>query len=292
MTPPLIAIVGPTGSGKSDLALEVARLFDGEIICADSRTVYKGMDVGTGKPTQRDQVLVPHHLLDIVRPDQSFTAADFQRTATKIIQDIWSRGKWPIIVGGTGLYVDSILFNYSFGRVASKNEREQRNAMPVEELQVELIKNDLPLPQNTNNKRHLVRALEMGGLLQQSRILRDNTLVVGITIDSSVLQMRLWQRAEKMVKRGVLEEARRLAKNYSWDCEPMKSNIYRVLRAVIEGEASFDNTTLEEVVAADRRLAKKQMTWLKRNHEIHWGTPEQGKKRILVFIDQMRRLYP
>lgn len=112
---PLVVITGPTASGKTSLAMEVAKLFNGEIICADSRTIYKGMDIGTAKPTKKEQAAIPHHIIDVVEPNQSFTVADFKELALKAIDDITKRGKLPIMVGGTGLYIDSVIFDYQFG---------------------------------------------------------------------------------------------------------------------------------------------------------------------------------
>lgn len=286
MIPPLVVIVGPTGSGKSDLALDIARRFGGEIICADSRTVYKGMDIGTGKPSSDDQKEVKHHLLDLVTPDKVFTVADFQRAAVGAINDIASRGKLPLLVGGSGLYVDSVIFNYRFGRRVPEKEREELNAMSVTELQARLKKRNLILPENAGNKRHLVRALELGGLLQHPRVLRENTIVVGITINAAPLQKRLEDRARRMLERGVLHEAKELAEVYGWDCEPMKSNIYRILKTVKEDTRKEE--VVKAVVAADQRLVKKQGTWFKRNPNIRWGTPAQSKKRIEDFIKSLQ----
>lgn len=121
---PLIVIVGPTASGKTTLAIELARRLDGEIICADSRTVYKGMDIGTAKPTEEEQLFVPHHLLDVVDPGERFTVADFKRLANEAIIDIIGRGKVPIMVGGSGLYIDAVLFDYKFAPVGTPRDNQ------------------------------------------------------------------------------------------------------------------------------------------------------------------------
>src|SRR5688572_21256799 len=167
MNKPLIVIAGPTASGKSALAMKVAKKYNGEIICADSRTVYKGMDIGTAKPSAVDRKEVPHHLLDIVQPNQPFTAADFKEQALAAIDDISGRGKLPIMVGGTGLYIDSVIFDYRFGDPADPDKRAQLQDMTLEQLQQMCVMEGIRLPENTKNKRHLVRAVELGGVIDQ-----------------------------------------------------------------------------------------------------------------------------
>ena len=170
--PPLIVITGPTASGKSALAMDIAKKYGGEIICADSRTVYKGMDIGTAKPTEQDQREVPHHLLDVVEPNQPFSAAEFKERANQAICDISARGKLPMLVGGTGLYIDAVLFDYHFGLPADPNRRSDLQAMSVEQLQHVCLEQGIHLPINVRNKRHLVRAIEIGGVIQQPKKLR------------------------------------------------------------------------------------------------------------------------
>lgn len=281
MTKPLVVIVGPTASGKSAFAIKVAERLNGEIICADSRTVYKGMDIGTAKPSKRDQAKVKHYLLDVVGPNQKFTVADFKRLAAKAIRDIHKRGKLPIMVGGSGLYVDSVLFNYSFGKVADLTLRKQLSQKTAEELQEICRQKDIDLPENYLNKRYLVRAIEIGGLVQQQKRLRKNTIVVGLTIKKETLRKKIEQRAETMLKKGVLQETQDLSKKHGWEGEAMKSDIYRVLRQVVEGSKALEEA-MPEIVQADMRLAKKQLTWFKRNQSIIWGRPS----RLMVCIEQ------
>lgn len=282
---PLVVVTGPTASGKSALAMAMAKKYNGEIICADSRTVYKGMDIGTAKPTLQDQKEVPHHLLDIVTPGAPFTAAEFKRRANKAIADIAKRGKLPIMVGGTGLYVDAVIFDYQFGAPADPKRREELQQMSIEQLQQECMDNNIPLPLNSQNKRHLVRALELGGLYQVKKKLRPDTIVVAITTDREVLRTRVTLRAAQMVKEGVLEEIKALASKYGWEGEAMTGSIYRIMRPVVEG-----NMTLQEglnmFVTSDMQLAKRQVTWLKRNSFVIWGSPEQLEVVIEHFVQQ------
>lgn len=268
---PLIVIVGPTASGKSDLAMQIARRHDGEIICADSRTVYKGLDIGTAKPSLQDRQEIPHHLLDVVGPDQEFSVADFKRLALAAIADIGSRGKLAIMVGGTGLYVDAVLFDYQFGPRADSALRQQLEAMSITELQEHCSKNNIKIPENNQNKRYLVRAIEVGGLQADHKVMRSNTLVVGLSINSEELLPRIIKRAEVMLKAGILDEVRHGGAQYGWEHEAMSGNIYRIMRRHLDGEIAL-HEALHDSVRSDIQLAKRQRTWLKRNPSIKWVT--------------------
>lgn len=283
LTPPLIVIVGPTASGKSDLAMAVARQVDGEIICADSRTIYKGMDIGTAKPSKQDQLEVPHHLLDVVEPDQRFTVADFKRLSNKAIDDIWSRGKLPILVGGSGLYIDSVIFNYQLGVQADPALREELSSKTIEELQEICRQRDIDMPENKSNKRYLIRAIELGGVVKHPKKLRDETIVVGISTDKTDLKKRVEVRARQMIEQGVAGEVAALGARYGWNSEAMKGNIYRVFRGVAEGWKDTDVAT-QEFIASDLKLVKKQITWFKRNKHIVWGGPQELLSAIEHFV--------
>ena len=196
---PLIVITGPTASGKSALALELAERYNGEIICGDSRTVYKGMDIGTAKPSIEDQNRVPHHLLDVVTPDERFTAADFQTLAQEAIHNIRSRGKIPFVVGGTGLYIDGLILDYEFGNDADVELRKKREQMTTDELLVELKKQQIEVPHNHDNKRHLVRALEQGTINRnRSNIPQNGVFVVAIATEKTELYGRISKRADEI----------------------------------------------------------------------------------------------
>lgn len=271
---PLIVITGPTASGKSGLAMELAQKYGGEIICADSRTVYKGMDIGTAKPTEQDQALVPHHLLDVVAPNQTFTVADFQKLARAAIDDIRARGRVPFLVGGSGLYIDSVVLNYTLPsqedhavRVAQRQVLESKS---VEELQQLIKKQQLELPHNLKNKRYLVNTLLRTNLqVERNTAPQTNTHVVAIATEKSVLEDRITKRANEMFASGVLEEARQLGEKYGWDAEAMTGVIYRILRQVIDGTMSEDEA-LQTFIIHDRQLVKKQLTWLRRHDFVQW----------------------
>ena len=163
VTPPLVVIAGPTASGKTGLAISLAERFNGEIICADSRTIYRGMDVGTAKPTANDQARVPHWGVDLVDPGDRFTAADFKEYANTKIADIRNRQKIPFLVGGTGLYIDSVIFDFQFGISPDEQVRYKLEQMSIEQLQDYCVKHNIKLPENSQNKRYIIRAIELGG---------------------------------------------------------------------------------------------------------------------------------
>jgi tRNA dimethylallyltransferase len=285
---PLVVVVGPTASGKSALAMRIAQQHNGEIIAADSRTVYRGMDIGTAKPTVEDQQLVPHYLIDVRNPDEPFSAADFKKLAEEAIADIQSRGKLPVMVGGTGLYVDAVLFDYQFGPAANQAERERLNGLSVDELQAICREKNIDLPINSQNKRHLVRAIELGGLINHKKQLRKDTLVVGIATSRDILRERIEKRAAEMVAAGVVGEVALMGARYQWKGEVMKGNIYRIFRGVVGGEKSIEEAT-EEFVRSDMALAKRQMTWFKRNPSIAWSAdPDELLGKVDTFLDRTR----
>jgi tRNA dimethylallyltransferase len=266
---PLIAIVGETASGKTALAIEIAEHFGGEIICADSRTVYRGLDIGTAKPSEEERQRVPHHLLDIIDPDQPFSAADFKQLAGAAITDIWSRGKVPLLVGGTGLYIDAVLFDYTFSEPADPLERQRLQALSIEALQSEIEARGIAMPQNSRNARHLMRALETGGTSQRHQSLRKNTLVLGLSIDREALRDKVTRRVDAMVEAGFVQEVQAAAQQYGWDAPGLSAPGYKAFREYLEGNISLEEAKAR-FVRNDMQLAKRQRTWFKRNKSIHW----------------------
>lgn len=283
-TKPLIVIVGPTASGKTSLAIEIAEKVGGEIICADSRTVYKYMDIGTAKPTQEEQSRVPHWGIDLVEPDVRFTAADFKRYADLMIAEIRSRGNIPMLVGGTGLYVDSVVFDYSFGPAADPGQRQLYESMSLEQLHKYCYDNNIKLPENEKNKRYVIRAIERKSTHPtREKAPIANTIIVGITTDKAELYQRIEQRAHEIVSIDIIHEAQRLSDHYGWDHESMTGNIYPLCRSYIEGTLTMDEL-LSHFITLDRRLAKRQMTWLRRNPYIEWCSLDNAKERILSLL--------
>jgi tRNA dimethylallyltransferase len=238
---PLVVIVGETASGKTALGIELAQKFNGEIICADSRTIYKGMDIGTAKPTLAEQKAAKHHLIDIIEPDETYSAAQFKKDANELIEDITSRGKLPIIVGGTGLYVDAVLFDYDFAPAGA--------------------------PRDLQNPRHLDRTEP-----KQNQTLRQNTLLIGVQRDRRDLEQRIALRVEKMVAEGFVDEVRLLGEKYGLNSEALTGIGYRFFAEHIKGEITLDEAK-QKFVRGDMSLAKRQRTWFKRpvyQESIHW----------------------
>lgn len=269
MSGPLVVLLGETASGKSALAIELAEKFNGEIICADSRTVYRGMDIGTAKPTPEDRGRVPHHCLDLVTPDEPFTVADFKQQALTAVADITARGKLPIMVGGTGLYLDAVLYDFEFRSPADPEMRKELAALDVSQLQQQLAEQGIPLPNNPQNPRHLVRSLETGGVMAAHKPLRVDTLILGLQIDREILNERIEKRVRQMVDQGFVEEVRQLGQRYGWDVAALQAPGYKAFRAYLAGEASLDEA-IDQFVRNDRQLAKRQRTWFRRNNSVHW----------------------
>lgn len=287
MSKPLIAIVGPTASGKTALGIEIAKAHKGEIICADSRTVYKGMDIGTAKPAAEEQEGVPHHLLDVVTPDQTFTAAEFQKLANGAIKDIESRGKLPIIVGGTGLYVDSILYNYEFPPVNAE-QRKELLKLSKEQLQEKVEELDIPLNDSDfNNPRRLVRAIETAGQPRSKSQLRPVTLIIGLEVERSELEERIRARILQMLKKGFMKEVHQLRMKYGPEAPGLNGIGYRAFLKV-DNYSSDLNDAIEEFAKGDLNLAKRQMTWFKRNPDIKWvESPAEGRKLAESFLERL-----
>ena len=190
----LLVIVGPTASGKSALAMRIAEEFGGEIICADSRTVYRGMDIGTAKPTKEEQAKVKHWGLDLVQLNQRFTVADFKKYAEDAIEDIQNRGKLPILVGGTGLYIDAVLFNFSFRRGNKISDRLIYSQKTIEELQAIIKEKGYPMPENKQNKRHLIRTIETKGHKGSRQTkLHKTVLLVGLLPEEEMLKQKIFR---------------------------------------------------------------------------------------------------
>lgn len=277
---PLVIIVGPTACGKTGLAIELARQLDGEIISADSRAIYAHMDIGTAKPSLEERQGIPHWGFDVVEPGERFSAADFKRYAEHKIAEIRSRNHVPFLVGGTGLYVDALLYDYQFGPEADTVQRRRLGMLSIDELQQYCVDNNIPLPENSKNKRYLIRAIEQQGINHSRRQTPiDNVIIVGIATDREVLRTRIESRAEQLFADGVVEEASLLGKKYGWDSEAMTGNIYPLVRQYLAGELTLDDVK-RKFVTLDWRLAKRQLTWLRRNPHITWLTRDEARQFV------------
>ncbi len=221
-----IVILGPTASGKTGVSIEIAKKIGGEIISADSRAIYQGMEIGTAAPSLEEQAGVPHYGIGIVRPDERFTVADWKRFAETKIAEIRARGKIPMVVGGTGLYIDALIYDYHF----------------------------------TDEKR-----------LDQSdrREMCVNYLTIGIKWSPEQLRERITQRAGKLFVQELYDETQKLVTQYNWNTQAMKSNIYQFAWGYLQGEYNLEEAK-KLFVLDDWHLAKRQLTWFKRNKNIKW----------------------
>lgn len=271
----MVVIVGPTASGKSQAALDVARRFEGEIICADSRTVYKSMDIGTAKPTLVERGEIPHHLIDIIEPSESFSVAAFQHLALEACEDIRSRGRLPIVVGGSGLYIDSLLYNYQFLDNPNTEIRQELSTMSVTELQNIIAERNLDPPVNYKNHRHLSRVIETNGQKGSKSEINQDTVIVGINPGLEVIKQRIALRANEMLEQGLVKEVSSLVHKFTWESPGLQSTSYKAFRQHLERGASIEDAT-EQFIRNDYRLARRQLTWFRRNKSIHW-TSEQSE---------------
>jgi len=282
---PLLVIVGQTATGKSALALDLAERLGGEIICADSRTVYRDMNIGTAKPSAADQARVPHWGLDLASPAERFTVADFKNYAERAIREIQSRGMLPIMVGGSGLYIDAVLYDFQLRPVAEPGLRAELEALSVDQLQARLAALGLPLPENARNPRYLMRAIETAdapaGTGGKSE-LRPNTVILGLEQDMVIIEERIAARVEQMVADGLVAEVTLLSNKYGWEAQAMQAPGYKAFRDYITGTKTLDEAKAE-FVRNDRALAKRQKTWFRRNKSIHWLVTEDKLAEAVDF---------
>jgi len=286
-TTPIIVIVGETASGKSALALHLAERHDGEIICADALTVRRGVDIGTAKPTDADRARVPHHLIDVAAPCQDFTAAVFKERALSAIEDIAARGSVPFLVGGTGLYIDAVLYDYSFLPAGNRQGREALNDLSVEQLLELASQRGLNVSDiDIRNKRRIIRLLETGGQHATKTGLRPNTLILGISQPREQLRERVTSRVDRMLQDGLEQEVRGLAKTYGWQCEALKGIGYREWQAYFNDQQTMQETK-EKIIKSTLDLAKKQRTWFRRNNSIHWvDDPSKIEAIVTTFLSK------
>ena len=286
-TKPLVVIVGETASGKSALALEIARRYRGEIISADSWAVYKGFDIGTAKPSLQEQAEIPHHLIDVADPAVGYSAAVFKVASEQAITEITDRGRLPVLVGGTGLYVDSVLYDYSFLPKSAPEQRELLNGMSIEQLVQHAQEKQLALESiDTRNKRRLIRLIENDGALPARHALRPDTLVLGMRMPKESLNARITRRVDAMLSQGLEREVYVLAGRYGWDTEAMKGVGYREFQAFFENRQALEETRAQ-IILNTQKLAKKQHTWFQRNKSIHWlDDPRNAVDLVTTFLDK------
>jgi tRNA dimethylallyltransferase len=285
--PELVVIVGPTASGKSDLALKIARGFSGEIIAADSRTIYKGMDIGTAKASKKEQSLVPHWGLDLVEPGQVFNAHAFKKYAEEKIEDIQSRGELPILVGGTGLYIDAIIFDFSFAESGNAEQREELEKLSTAQLQSVIKDSNYPMPENFLNRRHLIRTIEKKGLSGGKSSIKDNVLIIGLLPPAEELKTRIYSRAAAYFSKGLLQETKGLLEKYGVQALQKTHGIaYAATVKMLKNELKQEEA-LELVQKQEWQYARRQRTWFKRNKFISWyESPDKAYKEISINLNK------
>ena len=264
-----IFIVGPTASGKSGLAIQIAKLINGEIICADSQTIKKYLDIGTAKPTNSDQQKVKHHLIDIVEPYEEFSVAKFKQLAESAMKNIRSRNQIPIVVGGSGLYIDALVYDFEFRPTTISLERQLLNNKTVSELQEMIKSRGLDLPKNDLNPRHLIRVIESEGKKPQKAGIKPGSIIIGLNPDKEELESRITKRVNQMFDEGFVEEVRTLIKRFGRVTNNFDSIGYLLVQRLLEGEIT-EQEAKDLLVIAHRQYAKKQRSWFKRNSDIMW----------------------
>src|SRR5574337_1089481 len=302
---PLIVLIGPTASGKSALALALAERVGGEIVAADSMQVYRGLDIGTAKPTTDDRHRIPHHLLDVVAPDQPFTAADYARLASAAIVDIRARGRLPIVVGGTGLYVRALLYGLfdGPGEMMSLRETLHREAAqagpPTLHRRLEAIDPKAAAALHPNDLFRIVRALEVAVVSgrpistlriegrRNHRSIPGPILQFGLERNRQELYQRIDARVEAMMAQGLLDEVRSLLdRGYNETLKPLRAIGYRHMIRHLRGEIGLDGA-ITSLKRDTRRYAKRQLTWFRHQDEIEWlsvegSTVSERLVRLLV----------
>ena len=297
---PVIAIVGPTATGKSNLALHLAEVIDAEIVSADSCQVYRFMDIGTAKPTTKDLESVPHHMVNILYPDEDFSLAVYQHMANNAIEDIHTRGKPALLVGGSGLYVRSILEGYHIPQVPpdlqyrtmlrKRAEREGNDILYNELMEEDPVAADRIDPRNL---RRIIRALEVAKFSEPSHLLSVQSkhsaydiLIIGLTVEREQLYNKIDRRVDKMINDGLIEEVQSLVeKGYSFDLPSMSSLGYRQIGSYLKNEISIIEA-IQQMKYNTHRFARHQYAWFKlADKTIKWfdiGEPINKRAENLV----------
>lgn len=291
--PKIIAIVGSTSSGKTALSLEIAQMINSEIISADSRQVYQGMDIGTGKITTSEMNGIPHHLISVAHPAHVFSVAEFQKMGTDAINTILEQGKTPIVAGGTGMYITTLLEGITYPEVPpNETLRKELESKPTEELFTLLQQHD-PVRAGTidkDNQRRLIRALEIidaiGAVPAATTNPAYNILWIGLELPKERLQQKIRERIDTMIQQGLIAEVETLLDPkgpYKLDHGRLQALglEYRHVSDYLQGKYENIESMIDGLATKTWQYAKRQMTWFKRNDNIVWFNPETDKEKIL-----------
>ncbi|WP_340298624.1 tRNA (adenosine(37)-N6)-dimethylallyltransferase MiaA [Staphylococcus coagulans] len=304
--PFIVVIVGPTASGKTELGVELAKEINGEVISGDSMQVYRGMDIGTAKVTESEMQGIPHHLINILNPDQTYSAYDFQQQARALITDITARGKTPIIVGGTGLYIQSLIYDYQFDKEEVSPEVAEKVQQKMEELKSysnEALHEYLGTfdPQSfadihPNNRQRVERAIsyylttkKVLSNRKKSTQLTENydTLLIGIEMSRDTLYVRINKRVDIMLSHGLLDEVQELIELGYESCQSMQAIGYKEIIPVVHNEIEL-NEAVDQLKQHSRNYAKRQMTWFKNKLNVHWLDRE--KMSLTSMLSELKTL--
>lgn len=272
MTNKVIFILGPTASGKTSVAIELAKRIGGEIISADSRAFYTGMDIATAKPSIKERQGIKHWGIDLINPGKKYSIAEFKVYCEEKIADIKSKGLVPIVVGGSGLYTDSVIFNYDLkSRKPKEDDADAKlQKLSVFELQELIKKKGIGFPENYKNKRYLIRWLENDGKMGEDRYeINSDYLVFGVYTKRDELKERIKLRIDKLFNQELIDEYINLNNAYPGALESITTNYYPIIKRYLNKEIDL-NEAKELAYYADWHLAKRQLTWLKRNKYIKW----------------------
>lgn len=283
---PLIVVCGPTASGKTGLGIQLAQMYNGEVVSADSMQIYKGMDIATAKPTAEEIGNIPHHLIGYVSQQQPYSVAEYVLEAHKVIKEIYQRGNTPILVGGTGLYINSVLNNIEFGKENSNDTVRIKLNKRLQQEGAEVLLNELKTfdPQSaarlgTSNHRRLIRAIEiyettgktMTQLIEESRLVPTpyKDVRIGLTCNNRQnLYSKINKRVDIMVENGLLAEAEEFL-NRECSQTAVKAIGYKELQPYFSGDITLDEA-LENLKRETRRYAKRQLTWFRKDEKINW----------------------
>ncbi len=281
----LVVIVGPTAVGKTELSLRLAKRFNGEIISGDSMQVYRKMDIGTAKATKEELAIVPHHLINIIEPDEEYSVAVFQSMATRLITQINQNGHLPFLVGGTGLYIQSVTHSFQFAETAQDAELRDRLYRLAELEGVEALHRRLaeidPITAerlHPNDVKRIVRAIEvyqvtgykMADYQQRAEQSAYDLVMIGLTMDRQLLYERINRRVELMIEAGLVEEVRQLLdQGYAPSLVAMQGLGYKELIPYLYGEITLDKA-IHDIKQRTRHFAKRQLSWFRRIPEIQW----------------------
>lgn len=285
--PKIIAILGPTASGKTGMSIELAHDFNGEIICLDSRTIYKGLDIGSAKPTQEEMRGIPHHLIDVSTPDRILSLSEIKKIAEAKISDIISRGRTPFLVGGTALYAYAILENWLIPEIEPDAQlRQSLEERSLEDL-VSILEKEFPDKYESvdlKNKRRVIRAIEVGDNKPTIGDKKYNAIKIGISRDEKYLRESIQKRTQKMLDDGLIYEVQNLILKYDRNLPAFTGIHYKEIIDYLDNKISL-NDALQLINTHDWQLTRRQMTWLKRDNEINWvQSVEEAEKIIKAFM--------